>query len=138
MARDRATRAHRDPTGRNRTTDVRGEWFRVEQVQVDAEDRIVLVCAECAVERVFEQPPCADGHGADCPEWACTGCGAAVLVGLAPAAGPAGGRARSRPVRESRPPRDLDARDLANRDLARDLAARDLLDRRRDGARIPA
>ncbi len=41
-------------------------------------------CPACAEERVFVQPPCADGHTADggeCPEWACTACGAAVLGG---------------------------------------------------------
>lgn len=36
-------------------------------------------CAECAA---FEQPPCADGHGADCPEWLCLTCGTALLIGL--------------------------------------------------------
>ncbi len=41
-------------------------------------------CPACGDEAVFEQPPCADGHGSDggeCPEWACTGCGAAFLSG---------------------------------------------------------
>jgi hypothetical protein len=40
-------------------------------------------CSDCAAEREFEVPPCVDGHGADCPDLACTGCGAAVVVGLA-------------------------------------------------------
>jgi hypothetical protein len=39
-------------------------------------------CSGCGDERVFEQPPCADGHGADCPERACTECGGALLIGL--------------------------------------------------------
>ncbi|MFC8847647.1 MULTISPECIES: hypothetical protein [unclassified Micromonospora] len=30
--------------------------------------------------RPFEVPPCADGHGADCPELVCTGCGTALLI----------------------------------------------------------
>ncbi|TMQ82196.1 hypothetical protein ETD83_41360 [Actinomadura soli] len=30
---------------------------------------------------MFEQPPCPDGHGEECPERACVECGAAVLVG---------------------------------------------------------
>ncbi len=41
-------------------------------------------CPGCGDDAVFEQPPCADGHGSDggeCPEWACTGCGAAFLSG---------------------------------------------------------
>ncbi len=40
-------------------------------------------CTECCAEQEFEVPPCADGHGVDCPDLACTGCGAAVVVGLA-------------------------------------------------------
>ena len=36
-------------------------------------------CAGCADERVFEQPPCLDGHGADCPELACVDCGYALI-----------------------------------------------------------
>lgn len=30
---------------------------------------------------MFEQPPCPDGHGEECPERACAECGSAVLVG---------------------------------------------------------
>ncbi|MFI0487215.1 hypothetical protein [Actinomadura sp. 9N215] len=40
-----------------------------------------MYCSTCGDERVFEQPPCPDGHGAECPERACVECGAAVLVG---------------------------------------------------------
>ena len=46
-------------------------------------------CAVCAEETVVEQPPCADGHaedGLDCPEWVCTGCGEALLLGAPGAA----------------------------------------------------
>lgn len=39
-------------------------------------------CATCAGERLFEQPPCQDGHEA-CPEWACLECGSAILIGFA-------------------------------------------------------
>jgi hypothetical protein len=41
-----------------------------------------VYCSTCGDEREFEQPPCPDGHGQDCPERACTACGTAVLVGL--------------------------------------------------------
>ncbi len=37
-------------------------------------------CATCQAEMLFEVPPCADGHGDDCPELVCTGCGGAVLI----------------------------------------------------------
>ncbi|MFE0592430.1 hypothetical protein [Micromonospora echinospora] len=39
-----------------------------------------LYCDSCQGVQLFEVPPCADGHGADCPELSCTGCGAAVLI----------------------------------------------------------
>jgi hypothetical protein len=53
----------------------------VVQVQVSADRHLLLLCADCGDERRFEQPPCEDGHGADCPEWACVDCGAAILLG---------------------------------------------------------
>lgn len=37
-------------------------------------------CGSCGGERPFETPPCADGHGTDCPERVCTECGTAILV----------------------------------------------------------
>ncbi|HET6816135.1 MAG TPA: hypothetical protein VFH66_02780 [Mycobacteriales bacterium] len=40
-----------------------------------------MQCPVCQDERVVEQPPCADEH-ADCPEWLCTDCGAALLIGV--------------------------------------------------------
>lgn len=40
-------------------------------------------CPCCHDDRIFEQPPCADGHGTDCTEWCCADCGAGVLIGLA-------------------------------------------------------
>jgi hypothetical protein len=39
-------------------------------------------CSSCGRERPFEQPPCRDGHGDDCPECACIDCGEAILIGL--------------------------------------------------------
>jgi hypothetical protein len=45
-------------------------------------------CPPCGEIREFVQPPCADGHtddGGDCPEWACADCGAAFVIGGAPA-----------------------------------------------------
>lgn len=41
---------------------------------------IEAYCPECAQHEAFEQPPCTDGHGADCPEWLCLTCGTAVLI----------------------------------------------------------
>ncbi|CAO5243901.1 hypothetical protein [Frankia sp. AgKG'84/4] len=58
----------------------------MELVRVDIDDHIVLTCVSCGDERRFTQPPCADGHGVDCPEWACAECGAAVLIGPVPPA----------------------------------------------------
>lgn len=46
-------------------------------------------CASCGHERAFETPICADGHGADCPDLACTACGAALQVGCQPERRPA-------------------------------------------------
>jgi hypothetical protein len=42
-------------------------------------ETVRLWCAGCRAERDFEQPPCIDGHGRDCPELACTHCGEALL-----------------------------------------------------------
>ncbi|TMM39594.1 MAG: hypothetical protein E6F99_05045 [Actinobacteria bacterium] len=41
-------------------------------------------CLTCGSVTGFEQPPCADAHDQDCPEWICQRCGAAVLVGAWP------------------------------------------------------
>ena len=41
-------------------------------------------CPTCDDVRVFVQPPCTDGHtddGGECPEWACSDCGAAFVIG---------------------------------------------------------
>jgi hypothetical protein len=50
-----------------------------------------LYCATCAALAAFER--CADGHD-DCPEWACTRCGEAIV--LAPLTVVAAGPRRSR------------------------------------------
>ena len=39
-------------------------------------------CAGCADDRLFEMPPCEDGHGSDCPDLACVECGHAIVVGI--------------------------------------------------------
>jgi len=41
---------------------------------------VVLHCVSCRGERDFEQPPCLEGHDADCPELACVECGLAVVL----------------------------------------------------------
>jgi hypothetical protein len=42
---------------------------------------LTLTCPVCGRRSQFEQPPCADGHGSDCPELICVRCSSAVLVG---------------------------------------------------------
>ncbi len=39
-------------------------------------------CSSCGTERTFQQPPCVDGHGDNCPEWSCVACGEVLLVGI--------------------------------------------------------
>ncbi|MEH1011621.1 hypothetical protein V6U90_00610 [Micromonospora sp. CPCC 206060] len=43
-----------------------------------------LYCDGCDADMPFEMPPCQDGHGDDCPELVCTGCGAALLIATFP------------------------------------------------------
>jgi hypothetical protein len=49
-----------------------------------SEERFVsereMHCDTCGDVQPFETPPCVDGHGVDCPELICTGCGAAVMI----------------------------------------------------------
>jgi hypothetical protein len=45
---------------------------------------MLLSCPECRAERDFEQPLCADGHGADCPEWLCVECGCGLFLATYP------------------------------------------------------
>jgi hypothetical protein len=44
-------------------------------------------CPTCRRRQAFEQPPCKDGHGDDCPEWTCVVCGTALWVDLSADAG---------------------------------------------------
>ncbi len=39
-------------------------------------------CSLCGGARTFEQVPCDDGHGVDCPELLCVDCGYVVVVGV--------------------------------------------------------
>lgn len=39
-----------------------------------------LHCSNCADFRLVETPVCADGHGEDCPDRACTECGIALFL----------------------------------------------------------
>lgn len=39
-------------------------------------------CVGCGDERLFELPPCEDGHGDDCLDLACVECGHAIVVGV--------------------------------------------------------
>ena len=39
-----------------------------------------LACPTCTEVTVVEVPPCADEHGFDCPDRACTVCGTALTV----------------------------------------------------------
>ena len=46
-------------------------------------------CPTCDDVTEYVQPPCVDGHtddGGECPEWICVDCGAALLIGVLPAA----------------------------------------------------
>jgi hypothetical protein len=54
----------------------------------DGVDMTEKYCPACRAVRLVEQPPCVDGH-ADCPEWACIECGAAIVVGWFDADAPA-------------------------------------------------
>lgn len=42
-------------------------------------------CPSCERIQLFETPLCADGHGQECPELVCVACGAALVIGSAPA-----------------------------------------------------
>ena len=48
-------------------------------------------CPGCGEDEPFEQIHAGDcpDTGGECPEWACTACGAAVIMGTLPDAGPA-------------------------------------------------
>ena len=38
-------------------------------------------CPTCREVTIVEVPPCADDHGLDCPDRACTKCGTALYFG---------------------------------------------------------
>jgi hypothetical protein len=49
--------------------------------------QVIRHCSDCASDRLFEQyhataGDCPDSPDGECPEWSCTGCGAALLIGL--------------------------------------------------------
>ena len=37
-------------------------------------------CPSCEDERLFDSPPCVDGHGNECAEAFCVDCGTAMFV----------------------------------------------------------
>jgi hypothetical protein len=48
---------------------------------------VIRHCPGCGRDRLFEQyhalaGSCPDDPGGDCPEWSCTCCGAALLIGF--------------------------------------------------------
>lgn len=47
----------------------------------------LLHCPDCAQDQLFSPVDCVDGHGALCPDLACSGCDAAMLIVLAPPPG---------------------------------------------------
>lgn len=60
------------------------------------------ICPDCEQDRPFEQyhpQSCPDAPDGQCPEWACTVCGAAFIVGFVPYAEVSGEIAEGRPVR---------------------------------------
>lgn len=61
-------------------------------------------CPGCGEDRLFERHhaetgSCPDAPDGECPEWICTGCGAALLVGFVADAGAADANAPGRPAR---------------------------------------
>ncbi|CAO5168592.1 Ferredoxin [Frankia sp. AiPs1] len=111
----------------------------MELVRVSLDDLMVFDCAVCGGERAFEQPSCADGHGPDCPEWACTGCGHAVLVGPAPAVRGAGRGSGNVLSRESAHSPEFTARAGSVRaGSLRESSTRGIHGQERSAPRIPA
>ena len=43
---------------------------------------VELWCATCDGTTGHETVPCPDGHGADCPDVVCTGCGEVAIVAV--------------------------------------------------------
>jgi hypothetical protein len=55
--------------------------------EVASMTRLTRYCTGCSDERLFEQfhaepGGCPDDRDGDCPEWGCTVCGDALLIGL--------------------------------------------------------
>jgi hypothetical protein len=51
----------------------------------EPERRLLGNCPGCGRDEPFEQihpDECPDADGAGCPEWACTACGAGVIMGI--------------------------------------------------------
>jgi len=68
-------------------------------VRADAADTLmltgtVLYCPDCGDERIFVVPDCGDA-GADCGDYCCTDCGAAVSVVADPVASGRAGSTRA-------------------------------------------
>ena len=61
----------------------------------------IRYCRECGRDQPFDQPHegrggCPDAPDGDCLEWACTGCGTALFIGI-PGLMADAGRLRGRP-----------------------------------------
>jgi hypothetical protein len=51
--------------------------------------QMIRLCPDCGWDRRFQQHhtgagSCPDSPAGDCPEWGCTGCGSALLIGVLP------------------------------------------------------
>lgn len=55
-------------------TDLTWEWAALETRD----------CVTCGRTMPFELVDCVDGHGEDCPDRVCVGCGTVLVVGPAP------------------------------------------------------
>jgi hypothetical protein len=63
----------------------------------DPVDAFLADCAVCGRRRLLVAPPCAEGHGADCPDRICAECGTAVFLDpVVVAPGAAAGRRHPR------------------------------------------
>jgi hypothetical protein len=62
--------------------------------------QMIRHCPDCGRDRLFEPchaaPDCPDAGDGDCPEWSCTDCGAALLIGYQPLLRDAAGTPESR------------------------------------------
>lgn len=46
-----------------------------------SDDLVQRHCTICRCTQFFETPLCDDGHGGECPEVVCVGCGSALTIG---------------------------------------------------------